>query len=72
MRLDYSPEIERCIMNIIRRVQLVEKLGLSLTTIWRLEKRGDFPSRIRLSINAVGYDLAEIDRWLATREKAAK
>ncbi len=33
---------------------LVERIGLSRTTIWRLERAGKFPRHIRLSERAVG------------------
>lgn len=59
-------------MNIIRVNQLVKKVGLSRTTIWRLEKQGKMPKRIVLSEKAVGYDMTEIDNWLETRKNASK
>jgi len=59
-------------MNIIRTRELVKKIGLSRTTIWRLEKLGLLPQRIRLSDKAVGYDLAEIDEWLEARAQGSK
>jgi prophage regulatory protein len=55
-------------MNIIRPNQLVKKLGLSRTTIWRLEQSGELPQRIRLSGKAVGFDEEAIDAWLAARQ----
>lgn len=52
---------------IIRKPELLGKIGLSDVTIWRLEKLGKFPRRIRLGGNSVGWFLGEIDGWLAKK-----
>tara|TARA_R110002049_G_scaffold309186_1_gene518212 strand:+ start:27150 stop:27290 length:141 start_codon:yes stop_codon:yes gene_type:complete len=41
--------------------------GLSRTTIWRLEQTGDFPKRVQLSPNAVGWRESEINHWQSSR-----
>lgn len=53
---------------IIRPRDLPHETGLSRTTIWRLEKNGDFPKRVRLSAGAVGYLRASIEQWRAERQ----
>ena len=35
--------------------------------IWRMEKAGKFPKRIRLGPNRVGWSLGEIVEWIETR-----
>lgn len=55
-------------MEIIRPKKLFEKIGLSRTTVWRMENEGNFPKHIRLSKQAIGWDLAKIDAWLLARE----
>ncbi len=52
---------------IIRLPRVLEATGLSRTTIWRLESRGDFPRRRRLGPQAVGWLLHEVEEWIATR-----
>lgn len=52
---------------IIRPRNLPAIVGLSRTSIWRLERAGDFPKRIRLSAGAVGYRRAEVEAWLDSR-----
>lgn len=52
---------------IIRMKEVVKKVGLSRTTLWRMEKDGLFVSRVRLSVNAVGYLSDQIDAWMASR-----
>ncbi|WP_185244954.1 helix-turn-helix transcriptional regulator [Citrifermentans bremense] len=53
---------------IIRPKHLPAVVGLSRTSIWRLERSGSFPKRIRLSAGAVGYHRHEVDEWLASRQ----
>jgi predicted DNA-binding transcriptional regulator AlpA len=36
----------------------------------RLEKRGQFPERIRLGQNSVAWRLDEVQAWIETRSKA--
>jgi len=55
-------------VKIIRPKELPSKVGLSLATIWRLQKKGLFPQRRRISVGAVGYLESEIDTWLEERE----
>lgn len=43
--------------------------GLSRSTIWRLERRGDFPRHRRISRNAVAWVKGEVLAWM--RAKAA-
>lgn len=53
---------------IIRPRDLPALLSISRTTIWRLERAGDFPKRIRLSAGAVGYDLQAVMDWCSSRQ----
>ena len=46
------------------------RTGLSRSTIWRLERAGDFPRHIRLSPNAVAWIEDEIAGWI--RQKAGR
>lgn len=47
--------------------EVVSLTRLSETTIWRLEKKGDFPARKRLSPGRVGWITEEVQTWLLTR-----
>lgn len=53
---------------IIRPRSIPTITGLSRTTIWRLEKDGCFPNRVRLSAGAIGWRLSEVMDWLNSRE----
>ena len=52
---------------VIRKPELFSKIGLSDATIWRMEKSGRFPRRIKLGGNSVGWFVNEIDDWLAKK-----
>ena len=52
---------------ILRSREVQEMTGLSRTTIWRLETRGDFPSRVALTPSSVGWRLREVEAWLESR-----
>lgn len=58
-----SPSPER----IIRCKDVVEKTGLSRSTLWRLEKTGNFPARVSLGAGSVGWKLSEIESWINSR-----
>ena len=46
-----------------------KKVGLSRSTIDRLEKANLFPRRIRLGANSVAWFADELDSWLKERTK---
>ena len=54
---------------IIRKQELLKITGLSSATLWRRERAGDFPRRLRLGPHAVGWLLEEIDEWMASRPR---
>ncbi|WP_461425857.1 helix-turn-helix transcriptional regulator [Gymnodinialimonas sp.] len=56
-------------MRTIRRHQLREMVPLADTTIYELEKRGEFPRRFRLSARCVVWDQAEVEEWLKQRRR---
>jgi prophage regulatory protein len=57
-------------MKILRTPKVVERVGLSRTQIWRLERVGDFPKRIALGPGSVGWLEHEVDTWIETRAAA--
>ena len=55
------------IQTVIRRNQLPAILGISLATIDRLRVSRNFPTPIKLGEQAVGWTLASIQEWIASR-----
>ena len=47
--------------------EVTQRVALSRSTIWRMERAGQFPKRRRLSVNKVAWWEPEIDEWLRTR-----
>ncbi len=56
-------------MKALRIRDVATTTGLSRTTLWRLERRGDFPHRIRLSPNSIGWIESEIEQWIESRPR---
>lgn len=54
-------------LKILRQRQVCEKVGYSPMTIWRLERAGRFPLRVKLGPNSVGWLANEIDDWISER-----
>jgi len=52
---------------ILRKPAVTERTGLSTAQIWRLEKAGEFPVRVRISAGTVGWYSDEIDAWVEAR-----
>ena len=46
----------------VKDVSLITKL--SRVTIWRLEKEGKFPPRIKISQKRIGWRKDEIAKWI--------
>ena len=55
-------------LRFLRFPSVRARTGLSRSTIWRLERRGEFPRHRRISSNAVGWVEAELSNWI--RQKA--
>src|SRR5580692_11689791 len=60
------------IRQTIRRAQLRQIVPLADTTIYDMERRGEFPRRFYLTTKCVVWDLAEVQQWLATRRQACE
>jgi predicted DNA-binding transcriptional regulator AlpA len=48
---------------------LLGMIPISRTTIWRLERAGRFPKRLQLTANRVGWDVEDIQRWIASKKE---
>ena len=57
---------------LLTQKQVVDLVGVSRTTIWRLERAGQFPRRRQVSTKAVRWDQAEIVDWINSRPLAGE
>lgn len=55
----------------IRRAELRKIVPLADTTIYDMERRGEFPRRFYLTPRCVVWDLSEVQAWLTERRRAS-
>ncbi|MBD8643491.1 AlpA family transcriptional regulator [Stenotrophomonas sp. CFBP 13724] len=56
----------------IRRHELRQIVPLAETTIYEMERRGEFPRRFNLTPRCVVWDLAEVEAWVDERRHAPR
>lgn len=49
---------------VLRWPKVREITGKSRTTIWRDEREGRFPKRVKLGMRAVGWLRSDLEAWL--------
>lgn len=54
-------------VKLLRFPAVRERTGLSRSTIWRLERRGEFPKHHRIAPNIVAWSESEVSRWIEER-----
>lgn len=57
---------------VIRRPELRKIVPLADTTIYDMERRGEFPKRFFLTPRCVVWDLSEVEAWLDERRRASE
>ena len=50
---------------IIRLRTVLERTGLSRSTVYRKIAEGTFPSQVRISVHGAGWCESAINRWIA-------
>lgn len=55
---------------IIRLPEVLQSIGLSRPSVYRLMKLGEFPQQVKLGHSAVGWLRAEVSQWIADRVAA--
>ncbi|SFN99595.1 transcriptional regulator, AlpA family [Cohaesibacter marisflavi] len=50
---------------IIRLKTVLDRTGLSRSTIYRKMAEGTFPAQIKISIHGTGWRESEVNRWIA-------
>ena len=59
-------------LDILRIGRVMERTGLSRTTIWRMVKAGTFPKPVELGSRARGWRSKDVDKWLEDRPVAGE
>ena len=52
---------------MLRPPEVMERTGLSRTTLWRRVRAGTFPASTELGEMSIGWPASVIDAWLADR-----
>jgi len=65
-----APADPKGLRRTIRRSELRQIVPLADSTIYELERRGEFPQRFYLTARCVVWDLAEVMAWLQRRRQA--
>jgi prophage regulatory protein len=60
----HAQSVER---RVLRLPEVMRRVGLSRSTIWRLVRREEFPKPIPLSKNAQGWFEEEVNAWLTEK-----
>ena len=58
---------KRAALKLLRFPTVRERTGLSRSTIWRLEQRGQFPRHHRIAPNVVAWIEEEVSAWILER-----
>lgn len=57
-------------LEFIRTEELLEKVGISRSTLWRWQRAGVFPQCRELGPNSRGWLRSEVEEWMASRPQA--
>ena len=50
---------------ILRLRSVLDRTGLSRSTLYRKIERGTFPMQVRISERCIGWRESDVDRWLS-------
>lgn len=53
---------------ILRLPEVLTMTGLSKTTVWRLQNRGEFPLSKKISDRTIGFLRSEIENWMSNQK----
>ena len=55
---------------IIRLPVVLERTGLTRSTLYRYIAANQFPGQVRLGIGSVGWIESDVDEWISVRQPA--
>ena len=62
---------DAAIERIMGQKEVQQITNLSRTTLWRMERSGEFPQRLRLSDTRIGWKSQEVWEWIDSRPRGA-
>jgi prophage regulatory protein len=66
-----QPDVAARELRFLRFPAVRARTGLSRSTIWRLERQGNFPRHRRISRNAVAWVEDEVAVWMRSKLEAS-
>lgn len=63
---------EKIPRKILTVIDVEKKLGITRLTMWRLERKGQFPLRIKLTGTKIGWLENELDAWIDKRPRGIR
>ena len=63
----HAYDLERRALEVLRPLEAAEELRLSKRTLERMRVNGDGPKYVRLGSRRIGYRIADLRDWLASR-----
>jgi prophage regulatory protein len=54
-------------LRLLRFGEVRRRTGLSRSTIWRMERSGMFPKRVKVSVNVVAWREDEVGEWIRSK-----
>lgn len=54
---------------IIRLAAVCHRIKLSKTTVYQKIKNGEFPAPVKLGQRAIGFLVADVEKWITSRER---
>jgi prophage regulatory protein len=54
-------------LRFVRLTEVMRMTGLRKTTIYQLQSDGEFPQRVQITANCVGWIESEVQNWLNER-----
>jgi len=54
---------------LLRPRELAERLSISIPTLYRRLKEPDFPKKVRISSQAIGFKESEVQEWIESKKE---
>ena len=54
---------------VLSQQTVLDRVPVSRTTLWRMERAGLFPRRIQVSAHRVGWIEADVNAWVEARRR---
>ena len=58
------------VQKLIRLPEVLSRLGISKSQLYRMVKAGEFPESIQIGRNAVAWPASQVDDWIRNRPTA--